>query len=709
MFLNGGSGKDKLTGGAGADTLYGLGGDDSLSGLGGEDVLAGNNGNDSLSGGAGDDYLMGGLGNDRIGGGTGFDWAGYEDATAGVRVDLALTTAQNTLGAGTDQLSSIEHIYGSSYGDTLSGTSGFNYIFGGDGNDSLVGRAGDDFLAGGAGNDLIDGGANDDTVSFDDGVAGGVVVSLITQTAEGHGHDSLVSIESVYGSGYADQITGSGGDNYLFGGAGDDTLAGSDTAQASDGNDVVEAAGGNDLMFSGRGDDILDGGDDFDTVSYAYSAAAVNVDLKLSDPQDTVGAGHDRLLSIEKLYGSSWNDTLASSVGGELRGGDGDDLLFGDSGYDILDGGAGSDLASYQNAGFAVQVDMSLTGYQYTGGGGWDQFVGIEGLQGSAFNDTLTGDGAANILDGRDGVDSLSGGDGADTFIGGGGNDHINGGAGTDMVSFFDGATHGVAINVGATYGEGIKTVTSVESIVGTQFVDDLKAAPGDNSLFGMGGDDTLSVDGLGQDVLDGGAGDDLLVLQSGYATPTGNTLFQGGDGFDTMNLYFNDLSNVGIKVDLASAGQQTLMGNETATLNSIEGAIGSAMSDTFYASSVTNSFKGAGGQDHFVFRSLGELGNGEAADRISDFNSNGWPGTPDDVIDVSAIDADVNTTGDQAFHTVSAFTHHAGEVTWSYVAANNAVLVQFDVNGDAEADASLWVTTGFSSQLVLVDASFVL
>ena len=130
MFLTGGSGKDKLTGGAGADTLYGLGGDDSLSGLAGEDVLTGGSGNDTLSGGANDDYLMGDAGNDRIDGGTGNDWAGYEDSASAVKVDLALTTAQNTLGAGTDQLVSIESVHGSSYGDTLMGTSGANY-FGG--------------------------------------------------------------------------------------------------------------------------------------------------------------------------------------------------------------------------------------------------------------------------------------------------------------------------------------------------------------------------------------------------------------------------------------------------------------------------------------------------------------------------------------------------------------------------------------------------
>ena len=348
MFLTGGSGKDKLTGGAGADTLYGLGGDDSLSGLGGEDVLTGGSGHDTLSGGAHDDYLMGDAGNDRIDGGTGNDWAGYEDSASAVKVDLALTTAQNTLGAGTDTLVSIEYVHGSSYADTLSGTSGANYIFGGAGHDSLVGRAGDDFLAGGAGDDLIDGGANDDTVSFDDGVAGGVVVNLITQTADGHGHDSLVSIESVYGSTYGDTITGSAGDNYLFGNGGLDLIAG------EGGNDVLDGSSGASTLLGGQGDDLLiasafndslDGGAGIDTLTYENNPNGIFVSLERGYAQAPDGSGFDRLSAMENVIGTASDDYLAGDGGdNSMSGGDGRDGLDGGSGgHDVLDGGAGND------------------------------------------------------------------------------------------------------------------------------------------------------------------------------------------------------------------------------------------------------------------------------------------------------------------------------------------------------------------------------
>jgi Ca2+-binding RTX toxin-like protein len=425
MFLTGGSGKDKLTGGADADTLYGLGGDDSLAGLAGEDVLTGGAGNDTLSGGAHDDYLMGDAGNDRIDGGTGNDWAGYEDSASAVRVDLALTTAQNTLGAGTDTLVSIEYVHGSSYADTLMGTSGANYIFGGDGNDSLVGRAGDDFLAGGAGDDLIDGGANDDTVSFDDGVAGGVVVSLITQTADGHGHDSLVSIESVYGSTYGDTIIGSAGDNYLAGNGGADLISG------EGGNDVIAVGVGGATILGGEGDDFLisslqanslDGGAGSDTVTYENFQTGVRVVLERGEAQAFNMAGFDRLSSIENVIGTAGDDHITGdSADNFIVGGAGRDGLFGGAGgRDVLDCGAGDD---YVYAGGSAELTV-------IGGDGVDQIIfsdssfvssgvvvdlGAEGAQQIDATHVLTISGV-EIFSGTKGSDTVFASDAANRF-----------------------------------------------------------------------------------------------------------------------------------------------------------------------------------------------------------------------------------------------------------------------------------------------------
>jgi len=48
-----------------------------------------------------------------------------------VRVDLAITTAQNTIGAGIDTVLNMNGLSGSAYGDELYGTDGRNQIFGG--------------------------------------------------------------------------------------------------------------------------------------------------------------------------------------------------------------------------------------------------------------------------------------------------------------------------------------------------------------------------------------------------------------------------------------------------------------------------------------------------------------------------------------------------------------------------------------------------
>src|SRR5262249_42457606 len=87
-------------------------------------VITGNSGNNTLNGGAGDDILEGGLGNDTLIGSsqTTGDTASYEHAGSAVTVTLALTTAQDTGGAGTDIISQVENLTGSAFNDVLTGT-----------------------------------------------------------------------------------------------------------------------------------------------------------------------------------------------------------------------------------------------------------------------------------------------------------------------------------------------------------------------------------------------------------------------------------------------------------------------------------------------------------------------------------------------------------------------------------------------------------
>ncbi|MCW5736629.1 MAG: FG-GAP repeat protein [Enhydrobacter sp.] len=176
--LFGHAGKDTLDGGLGDDTAYGGGGKDSLRGRegndvldggGGDDELLGAEGNDVIDGGSGNDTLAGGEGDDSLDGGGDIDTARYVSASAGVMVDLALTSAQDTGGAGIDTLRNIENATGSDFGDRLWGSDGANVLTGGAGDDVLVGRQGDDGLDGGAGDDRLNGGAGANTLTGGEG------------------------------------------------------------------------------------------------------------------------------------------------------------------------------------------------------------------------------------------------------------------------------------------------------------------------------------------------------------------------------------------------------------------------------------------------------------------------------------------------------------------------------------------------------------
>ncbi|MFO1037698.1 MAG: CSLREA domain-containing protein [Geminicoccaceae bacterium] len=138
---------ENLTGGAFNDTLGGDRGANTLLGGGGNDKLYGDAGNDDLQGQDGNDTLWGFTGDDRLDGGAGTDTASYADITgAGVHVSLAITTAQDTGGAGHDTLAAVENLIGTALADSLVGNSAANTLTGGLGKDTLTGNAGNDLF-----------------------------------------------------------------------------------------------------------------------------------------------------------------------------------------------------------------------------------------------------------------------------------------------------------------------------------------------------------------------------------------------------------------------------------------------------------------------------------------------------------------------------------------------------------------------------------
>ena len=149
-------GDDVILGTSSGNSINGLAGNDTICGGGGGDSLTGGAGNDLLDGEAGNDSLNPGIGDDTVIGGAGTDTVTYSGTPSAVTVSLAITTAQASGGSGSDTISTVERLTGSSYNDTLTGDSGANIVTGGSGNDALSGGAGTDTCAGGSGTDTAD-------------------------------------------------------------------------------------------------------------------------------------------------------------------------------------------------------------------------------------------------------------------------------------------------------------------------------------------------------------------------------------------------------------------------------------------------------------------------------------------------------------------------------------------------------------------------
>lgn len=149
-------GSDLIYGNEIRNELKGNWGDDRIFGMGGDDFLYGNQGND---------VLIGGTGSDTLDGDHGFDAVSYEDATAGVTVDLE-TPSNNSGEAAIDRIFRIENVAGSFFGDVLTGNADNNTLYGIAGNDVLSGGSGNDYLAGGAGDDILTGGSGLDYFVF---------------------------------------------------------------------------------------------------------------------------------------------------------------------------------------------------------------------------------------------------------------------------------------------------------------------------------------------------------------------------------------------------------------------------------------------------------------------------------------------------------------------------------------------------------------
>ena len=482
-----------VVGGSGNDTLTG----DNLA-----NMLDGGAGTDTLSGNGGDDMLIGGTGADTLDGGAGSDTASYAEKTLAVTVTLnaATNAALSVGGIVEDTLRNVENIIGGSAADLLTG-------------DALANR-----FTGGAGKDVLDGKGGGDTAIYSDKTLA-VVVTLngasdAIVTVGGLAEDTLRNIENIVGGSGNDTLTGDVANNLLEGGAGGDILRGAggadvldgqsgiDTALYSDqsadivvtlngatdaivtiggvgedtlrnienltagsGNDTITGdtadnlllgGAGNDTLRGGAGKDTLDGGTGSDTVLYDDRILAVAVTLNgaIDVAVSIGGLVEDTLRNVENIVGGNGNDVLTGDAQANT--------LTGGAGKDTLDGGAGIDTVVYSDKTLPIILTLNgsvLTGMT-VGGVIEDTIRNFENVVGGSGNDTITGDGAANMI---------QGGAGNDTIVGGGGDDIIDGGTGANVAVFTD-QSSAYAVTFGPTAvtvsgADGNDTLTNIQTL----------------------------------------------------------------------------------------------------------------------------------------------------------------------------------------------------------------------------------------------------
>ncbi|WKB50836.1 calcium-binding protein [Eleftheria terrae] len=579
-YLRGSSSGDVLTGSAGNDVVEAAGGHDTLRGGGGSDELFGQEGNDTLDGGAGADLLDGGNEDDTyvFGLGSGHDVIreGILDGSEGgfdtLRITGVAPAAVKVSRDRTDVLIALPgHVEGQTYvydsvrlQDVISPsaekTSGIDRVVFDDGSVWTMDQIKKMLVEGTDGDDLIQGFAGSDSI---DGRAG---------------NDHLI------GLGGADTLLGGAGNDHLDGGDGDDYLDG------GSGNDVLIGGRGQNLylLTPGSGEDVIgvigvDGGKDIVLVPSEIGLDNVEVlrdggDLvfRLKGTLDSIrfpailknGGEIVRGYAIELRSQSGESRDLDALKIGLLRGGDGDDKLFGYSSDDVLTGGAGDDI-----------------------------------LQGEEGSDMLEGGSGADVLLGGAGDDQLEGGDGIDDLTGGLGNDRLAGGAGDDLLhndegndTFVFGFGDGNDVVYEGDFGEsrdrvvlkegvlpehvtlewgdslgfdevrlrltptgesisfrvdltgkdhGIDSVEFADGTVWTasylreqlnrptEGADRINGTSEGEVIRGFGGNDTISA-GDGDDVVTGGAGDDVVSTGPGADT----IVFNRGDGVDSYSNY---------------------------------------------------------------------------------------------------------------------------------------------------------------------------
>jgi len=336
---------ENASGSSQTDLIVGNALDNALAGRAGDDFVLGDVGSDSIDGGDGNDSLDGGEGNDR------FDWdpdqrSGNDTMSGGPGDDVYVIDSLADViveadGEGADTvfapftyslagLPAVESL-------VLFGSQNVNAT--GNSLANLIqGNDGANVLSAGLGGDVLQGRGGDDILTFSEDVAGaGSAINAGSPGAAGTGQTVSLAGKSIS----LDQFSGGDGIDGIVMGPGQGALfldSGGSVSARIEGVEIIEA---------GDGDDLVD----------------------LTSPRFA--------LSAVEIRGGNGDDVLWASSG--------NDTLNGGPGRDALDGGAGTDMAAYAGAASQYTTMRSAggtlaVGHNGAGADGVDALSGIEVL-----------------------------------------------------------------------------------------------------------------------------------------------------------------------------------------------------------------------------------------------------------------------------------------------------------------------------------------